>query len=386
LSARRVAASFVVAAALAACGDDATGSGGSGSSTTDAASSSDAATTADAASSSSGAIVDDPPYVLEALDDVRISSHADQENFQNAEADLDFGAGPFQSVKLVVDLSSTCFPFENWNDNPPPSGENWPADCDAYDRNFEMALFDPSDEMRPGLELVRAITPFGGPMHIEADVTDLLNGMPGTHRFRTHITTWSDGEGIVSGSNGGWNVSAHFEVDPGPAPRNVLAVIPLFYGGVTSPSGVDGLTFEAPEGTTLGVIEYRVTGHGGAEGQVGQCIGPAEEFCFRDHEVDVDGVRFADLEPQRGDCAELCTEAYYEPFDLTYCAENPCGARQSVRASRANWCPGSVTPPFLLQGAAIDTPGPHTLSFRVPLMVAEGGLWQTSATFVAYGD
>jgi len=55
-----------------------------------------------------------------------------------------------------------------------------------------------------------------------------------------------------------------------------------------------------------------------------------------------------------------------------------------VRAPRANWCPGSVTPPFLLQGPAIDAPGPHDLGFRIPAL-AEGGSWKVSATFLAYG-
>lgn len=375
----RLAIVLVLAPLAAACGDDSSGSGGASAAS---GSSSEAVT----ASSSTGEPIDGPAFEIVALDDVRINSHDDQENFQDAYAEVDFGAGPYQSVKLVVDLSSTCFPFEQWDDNPPPDGQNWPADCDAFDRNFEMALFDPAFEpgdaaAPPGLELVRAITPFGGPLHIEADVTDLLNGKPGAHRFKTHITTYSDGAGIVSGSNGGWNVSARFEVDPGPMPRPVLATIPLFYGGVTSADGID-VDFVAPEGTGLGVIEYRVTGHGGAEGDA-DCIGPAEEFCFRDHEVDVDGARFADLTPTRSDCELGCTIEHYDPFDLDYCAENPCGAIGSVRASRANWCPGSVTPPFLLQGPAVDTPGPHIASFRVPKLI-EGGVWQTSATFVAY--
>lgn len=134
----------------------------------------------------------------------------------------------------------------------------------------------------------------------------------------------------------------------------------------------------------MGVIVYRVTGHGGGEPTIG-CIGPAEEFCHRDHEIDVDGAPFAAPDPWRSDCELGCTDARYEPWDLTYCAENPCGLPASVRAPRANWCPGSVTEPFYLQGDALSVPGPHTLSFRVPDL-AEGGLWQTSATFVAYGN
>jgi hypothetical protein len=55
----------------------------------------------------------------------------------------------------------------------------------------------------PGLELVRAITPFGGPMHMERDLTVIANAQPGTHRLRAHITTYADGAGKVTGSKAG---------------------------------------------------------------------------------------------------------------------------------------------------------------------------------------
>jgi hypothetical protein len=34
--------------------------------------------------------------------------------------------------------------------------------------------------------------------------TDLVNGLPGTHQLRLTIDTFSDAEGIVSGSAGEW--------------------------------------------------------------------------------------------------------------------------------------------------------------------------------------
>jgi hypothetical protein len=365
---------------LGACGDDAGGPGAGGGGGASASSTS-AAT--DAASSSTGAPSYPEPFTLQALDAARIGSHDDEPGFQHAGADLDFGEGPFESVRLVVDLASTCFPFEQWDDDPPPAGENWPASCDAFDRNFEMRLFDPADEGKPAIELVRAITPFGGPMRVEADVTDLVNGAPGPRRFDVHIATWSDAEGQVTGSDGGWTVSARFEVDPGPAPRRVLAVLPLFDGVIDEADGLAALPFEVPEGTTDGAIELRVTGHGGGAATAG-CIGPAEEFCHREHLVTVDGAAFATLDPWRTDCAAGCSDARYEPWDLDYCAENPCGLPASVRAPRANWCPGSITPPFVLTGGALAVPGAHDLGLQIPGL-AEGGSWRVSATYVAYG-
>lgn len=330
-----------------------------------------------------------PPHEIAVFEKVRITSDASQPNFQQANAELDLRDGPFASVKLVVDLETTCYPFETWQDNPPPEGENWPADCDAFDRNFELSLDDPEDPAAgpPGIELVRAITPFGGPLHLEVDITDVANGLaPGKHRLRAVIPTWSDASGQVSGSNGGWNVSAVVEAVPGPPPRKVLAVIPLFNGSQTTPDGPGPLALQVPEGTVSSRLEYRVTGHGGGEAGVG-CIGPAEEFCRRNHTILVDGKQIQRITPWRTDCAKLCTRAHYGPEDggFDYCLENPCGAIESVEASRANWCPGSESPPFTWETAALRTPGEHTLEWRIST-VADGGVWRISATYFAFGE
>ena len=70
----------------------------------------------------------------------------------------------------------------------------------------------------------------------------------------------------------------------------------------------------------------------------------------------------------RSDCAELCTltENTAELGPTQYCAENPCGAVDSVRASRANWCPGSMTGPLLIEEPALAQPGQHTVDRRIP--------------------
>jgi hypothetical protein len=81
----------------------------------------------------------------------------------------------------------------------------------------------------------------------------------------------------------------------------------------------------------------------------------------------------------------LCTLEHYESslLSLDYCAENPCGAPSSVRAARANWCPGSLTSPHLIQNAALLQPGPHEFSWAID-QVAEGGNWLLSATYYAF--
>lgn len=347
---------------------------------------------------SSGAVPDageagpPAPYTETLLDSARIGSDSSKPNFQKATADFQLSGGPFASVNLVVDLTSTCYPFSSWLTDKPPPGQYWPADCDAFDRNFEMALFDPASPTAPGLELVRAITPFGGPEHIEEDVTDIFNFIGGDARtLVVTIPSYSDGAGKVSGSNGGWNVSAHLDVVPGTPPRNVLAVQSLLYGSIrASPSGSAGpgapaeYHFTLPPGTTRTTIEYRATGHGGASDTTGDCIGPADEFCKRTHTLTVDGQKLAAMVPWRTNCAKLCTKTINDagagPVGQ-YCLENPCGAIASVQAPRANWCPGSETPPFTYNPQL--APGDHTFQFSISTIA---GVWRVSATVYAYSD
>lgn len=331
---------------------------------------------------------DVPPTTVTVFDDARITSQGDQANFQKIHGTVDLGAGPFSQVTMIVDLRSTCFPFANWRSNPPPTGQNWPADCDAFDRNFEFTLDEPADATHPpAVELLRAITPFGGPLHVEVDVTDVFNGLPGPHTLQSTIPTYSDGAGRVSGSNGGWNVTARFVATHGPAPRHVLAVIPLVNLSHDANTPDREYPFTLPAGTTSSRLEYRVTGHGGGAVERPACIGPAEEFCQREHTVTIDGTDLDPFTPWRDDCTDLCTlvtnDAGIGPRQ--YCQENPCGSVASVRAPRANWCPGSPTPPINFSPDSLNHPGPHTFHYAVS-RVAASGSWRTSAVVFAFGD
>jgi hypothetical protein len=332
------------------------------------------------------------PYTQTLFDNAVISSDGTQPNFQHVTADVQLTGGPFSNVNLVVDLTSPCYPFSNWLTDKPPAGQNWPADCDAFDRNFEMSLSDPANPNAPGLELVRAITPFGGPEHIEQDVTDVFNYIGGADRtFKIIITSYSDSKGIVSGSKGSWMVSAHLDVTPGAPPSNVLLVQSLLYTSIGAPpvTLLDtlpwSLPFTLPPGTTSTRIEYRVTGHGGNQNDTtGDCIGPAEEFCKRTHTLTLDGQPLATLTPWRNDCTKLCTQvtntAGAGPVGK-YCQENPCGYIPSVQAPRANWCPGSETPPFSYSPSL--APGDHAFGFAIANIL---GLWRVSVTVYAYGN
>jgi hypothetical protein len=326
------------------------------------------------------------PFEVMIHDQVRIVSYG-EENFQNAFGSFDLGTGPFESVILEINLDTTCYPFERWRDDPPPTGHNWPPSCDAFDRNFELVLNPVQNEGDPpGIEIMRAITPFGGPSHYEIDITDLANAQPGMHRTKTHITTWSDSDGQVSGSQGGWTVSLKAKIVPGVAPRSVIAVIPLINTSVNSVEELPRPYFNTPEGVSSTRLEYRVTGHGGGNDSDNDCIGPAEEFCRRDHIIYVDGQEVEQFVPWRDNCEEECTLATQNNGNSSfeYCLENPTGSIGSVRAPRANWCPGSLTPPRVWDFDVYHTPGRHSFRFDVLDMHANGR-WRVSAHVYLFG-
>lgn len=333
-----------------------------------------------------GRVIADP-FEVKVFEAVRISSISSEPNFHTATNALTLRDGPYERVTLVIDLGTTCYPFEGWAQNPPPSGQRWPADCDAFDRNFEFTLDEPGpDGGTPAIELERAITPFGGPLHLEVDVTDVMNGLqPGAHALTVRIPTYSDGAGMVSGSRGGWNVSAKLSFVPGTPPRKVIAVIPLLNRSDTT-GQEPAVDFTLPAGVVSTSLQYRVTGHGGATDSSSACIGPAEEFCRREHQLFADGQPMDTLMPWRSDCATLCTLTYFPPSFGTgkYCKENPCGSVQSVRAPRANWCPGSETPPVVEDSLSWRSAGMHSFRYSIANVKA-GGVWRVSAVMVVYG-
>lgn len=314
------------------------------------------------------------PYRVVAFAGTPISSLSEHPNFQRARAKVDLGSGPFERATLVVELESPCYPFSKWKEaGAIPSGHRWPAICDAFDRTFSFH-FLPRAQGQPALELVRAITPFGGPMTFEVDVTDVANGLPGAHELEAFIGTWPDPAGQVSGARGAWFLSARFDLVPGEAPREVLAVVPLFSENWDGASAqrVFAYELEIPEGASQARIEYRATGHG-----------PVEEFSRRTHRIHAGQETIFEGDPWVA-CEDNCDVVEDDPdAPFAYCAQNPCADHRSARAPRANWCPGQLVPPIVIDDPLLLRAGAQTLAWRLD-SIAGDGLWTSSATYFAF--
>ena len=340
---------------------------------------------------SSEKMPDIAPYTLQVMEHEPILSYG-EESFQNTSALIELNEDSYSSVILVLTLHTTCFPFEQWNQDPPPVGHRFPPSCDAFDRNFELHLIDQrqldmgEDVQDAELEVLRAITPFGGPAEHQIDITDIANISSGTLRARVHIPTYSDPEGQISGSRGGWEVSLKVEVTPGKKPRPIIGVYSLFNRTVSYESEDPRIQFIIPEGIQSSRLEYRATGHGGGMDTSPACIGPAEEFCRRTQTILIDGIEVDQITPWRDDCDDQCTLVTHDNVrnSFEYCLENPTGSIQSVRAPRANWCPGSHTPPFTWEMDVLNDAGPHTFEVKL-LDLHPQGRWRTSAILYLYG-
>ena len=108
------------------------------------------------------------------------------------------------------------------------------------------------------------------------------------------------------------------------------------------------VSFEIPEGWAQGQMLFTTTGHGG--------WGEGDEFVPRKNTLLIDGKPFFEVTPWRTDCG-------------TYREGNPASGNfanglSSSDLSRSNWCPGTCTPPFIIDASSLS-PGTHTLSITV---------------------
>ncbi len=299
------------------------------------------------------------------------------------EATVELPPGPWARVTATLDLGTTCQSVPSCSPTCPPADGCAPlsagcstySDCDPWDRSITVSAIDPARPADPALELIRAITPFGGAKQYVEDVSDYARYLSGTKTLRVEISAWV----------GGWTVSLTLHYEPGPPARPVLAVVPLFYyasegGAYHGPTAtpLTPATVTVPPEAAGARLRYRTTGHGASGALV------CEEFCYKLNEVRVDGVARLSFGPWRADCSALCAAAPSCSTVALCTVDNPWGAPCSVYAPRAGWCPGDRVAPNELDAGAFLPPGDHTIDFTIP-MADPAGSWLVSLDAVLYG-
>lgn len=150
---------------------------------------------------------------------------------------------------------------------------------------------------------------------------------------------------------------------------NVMEMLGQNYGRLF---GNDTLkvSFHLPEGISGLKLLYTSTGHGG--------WGGGDEFNPKLNKILIDGKPVYEVIPWRTDCA---TYRFYNPA-----SGNFSNGLSSSDLSRSNWCPGTLTPPYVVPLNQLQA-GPHTLEVVIEQGNDEGesfNHWGVSGVLTGY--
>lgn len=260
---------------------------------------------------------------------------------QQISAEVTFPSAQYRSVQMELAVKSPC----------ESCGE---SNCDPWDRigNVSIEAVGAGGN-RITVELLRFITPFGNSRTYSADLSAYGSLLRGRKTVRAYISTFV----------GQWTATLKLRFRRATLNPAVVATYPLFFSQSVRTENADTtVTLDLPAGGRA-KLAYRATGHN-VQGR------SCEEFCKKAHEIYVDGVLVETVVPWRDDCEQLLTV-------------NRCGLPQSVRASRAGWCPGDIVEPTYIDLGKL-TPGSHTFRVRVLNIEPNGGYWRTSLDLRVY--
>jgi len=245
------------------------------------------------------------------------------------------------------------------------------------------------EDYTPLVELMRFFTPFGI-HHFNERIALKGKVWQDSVIYRQEISDYAslldDKEAYIGTFIGNYdkgghkislNLTIHNEEDSNPNP---IKVIPLFNTvNIMEMAGQEYATmfdsdngliveFELKEDLKNARLRYITTGHGGWEN--------GDEFVPKKNTILLDGKVIFDLIPWREDCGSY---RLYNPV-----SGNFQNGLSSSDYSRSNWCPGTVTNPFIIDLGKLEA-GKHKIQVRIPQGKPEGNsfsAWNISGVLI----
>ena len=255
-------------------------------------------------------------------------------------------------------------------------------------KNYQGVVATPA--YTPLMELMRFFTPFG--IHAFNHIQIKNHTWQDSVYYRQEVSdfipllqnrTWYIGVFIGNYDTGGHKISANFTIhnsDVNEPKTNLF--MPLFnttnvmeMAGQEYPTmfnSQDGLSvaFTLEESVENAFLRYITTGHGGWE--------HGDEFNPKKNEIYIDNELVHSFIPWRQDCGSY---RLYNPASGNFDT-----GLSSSDLSRSNWCPGTVTNPYIIPLGKLEA-GQHTLKVKIKQGKPEGksfSYWNVSGILTGY--
>ncbi len=216
------------------------------------------------------------------------------------------------------------------------------------------------------IELMRFVTPFGGPATYTADLTAFAPLLEGETSLRVWISTWT---------KPAWKVTLTLAyTSDGAGYRRPRWATPIFNSEVTAEQGLLKTTINVPEGLARPRLHLISTGHA-TDGMGG------DEFISRMHVLRIDGFEVARWRPWSENGGPLRSA-------------NPTSGRMNIDGrqlwasdlDRSGWHPGLSVDPLQIPLPEL-TPGKHSIELEILNIRSKDesgyGYWRVSAIVVA---
>jgi GLPGLI family protein len=245
-----------------------------------------------------------------------------------------------------------------------------------------------TENYNPVVELMRFYTPFGVKQYNMLQLKDKTWADNVIYRQDiSDLRTLLSGQEVWLGINignydkGGHKVSANITIhDEDESKAVATQIVPLFctnnimemagqeYGTMFNNDKGLEVTFRLDKPMKNCKLRYITTGHGGWEN--------GDEFVPKKNSIYLDGKPTFSFTPWRQDCG-------------SYRLSNPASGNfpnglSSSDYSRANWCPGTVTNPILIDLGDLEA-GTHSMQIKIPQGVPEGtsfSSWNVSGVLI----